>query len=263
MRTDPIVRSNLGLFRRSAIQRVPEKPWWLRVLLHITYGCPASVASHPKSALLHYYQRKNEVELNSPGGSMHSSGCEAGAVEAARYSDLLRRVVVEIYRGFAYVQVSKAPDEQECIGATGYANRIGLGDETRVYEKLYDLIVRDDLRLLKRSVEGRKIAALDIHERRKSEEEKETNQDRGTVTQACSVSGKARLVMSEPNQTGANQLVECAELEISAAQQEASDLWIVEVDLCTMYRGINSPSALLQVGEDAPVGWVEWDATRA
>ncbi|KAJ7810077.1 hypothetical protein B0H14DRAFT_2607588 [Mycena olivaceomarginata] len=36
--------------------------------------------------------------------------------------------------------------------------------------------------------------------------------------------------------------------------QEASDLWIVEVDLCTMYRGINSPSALLQVGEDAPVG---------
>ncbi|KAJ7688201.1 hypothetical protein B0H14DRAFT_2653382 [Mycena olivaceomarginata] len=45
-------------------------------------------------------------------------------------------------------------------------------------------------------------------------------------------------------------------------RQEASDLWIVEVDLCTMYRGINSPSALLQVGEDAPVGWVKRDATR-
>jgi hypothetical protein len=63
-----------------------------------------------------YYRRQNEVELNSPGGSMHSYGCEAGAVEAARYSYLLRRVVVEIYRGFARVQVSKAPDEQECIG---------------------------------------------------------------------------------------------------------------------------------------------------
>ncbi|KAJ7775805.1 hypothetical protein B0H14DRAFT_3588270 [Mycena olivaceomarginata] len=39
-----------------------------------------------------------------------------------------------------------------------------------------------------------------------------------------------------------------------ANDQEASDLWIVEVDLCTMYRGNNSPSALLQVGEDAPAG---------
>jgi hypothetical protein len=36
----------------------------------------------------------------------NSSGCEAGTVEAARYSDL-PRLVVEIYCGFARVQTSK------------------------------------------------------------------------------------------------------------------------------------------------------------
>ncbi|KAJ7858479.1 hypothetical protein B0H14DRAFT_3634104 [Mycena olivaceomarginata] len=110
MQTSPMVKYNLGLFRRSAIQRIPETSWRFRVLPHITYGssCPGSVPSHPKSALLHYYRRKNEVELNLPGGSMpNSSGCEAATVEAARYSDLLRRVVVEIYRGFGRVQTSK------------------------------------------------------------------------------------------------------------------------------------------------------------
>jgi hypothetical protein len=37
----------------------------------------------------------------------NSSGYEAGTVEAARYSDLLLRVVVEIYHGFARLQKSK------------------------------------------------------------------------------------------------------------------------------------------------------------
>ncbi|KAJ7824285.1 hypothetical protein B0H14DRAFT_2597305 [Mycena olivaceomarginata] len=106
MQTSPMVKYNLGLFRRSAIQRIPETPWRFRVLPHITYGYAAYQISAAASKLVQVARRcffiiigaKNEVELNSPDGSMqNSSGCEAGTVEGTRYSDLPRLVVVEIY----------------------------------------------------------------------------------------------------------------------------------------------------------------------
>ncbi|KAJ7740289.1 hypothetical protein B0H14DRAFT_2638116 [Mycena olivaceomarginata] len=64
---------------------------------------------------------------------------------------------------------------------------LGSKPSAREVGRPYRLIVHGDPRLLKRSAGGREMAALDSHERRKLEQEKETNQDRGQLQRVARV----------------------------------------------------------------------------